>query len=277
MKLAFPKPLSASHRRPLAVIVTSVGLAVAVAGCVSQGDLQGLESRLTDVQQQLLKLQKDGASKAEIAELGGQLTEVSQALARGQEDVVTRLGELARQLEQLEAKLEDTNFRLAQLAQQIAATNQELQTLRDAAVLHQSPPPPVPSPTQDDPQALYDTAYEDYRRGNYDLAILGFLQYLEADPSPDLTDNATYWVGECYYHQGRYQKAITQYDQVLSRYEGSDRIPSALLRKGLAYLELDQQAQAVVQLQHVICDYGSTDEARLARQRLETLGIAAQC
>jgi hypothetical protein len=37
-----------------------------------------------------------------------------------------RLGELSSQIEQLQAKLEDTNYRLAQLSQQIASTNQEL-------------------------------------------------------------------------------------------------------------------------------------------------------
>ncbi|NJL29832.1 MAG: tol-pal system protein YbgF [Thermoanaerobaculia bacterium] len=266
--------MSLYRARPFAAVIA---LAMAAAGCVSQGDLQGIESRLTDVQQQLLQLRKDGSSKAEVAELGTQIGEGNRALASGQAEIATRLGELARQLEQLEAKLEDTNFRLAQLAQQIAATNQELQALRDAAALQQSPSPPAPSAAKGDPQALYETAYNDYQRGNYDLAILGFLQYLEGSPAEDLADNATYWVGECYYRQGRYQKAIAQYDEVLSRYEGSDRIPSALLRKGFAYLELDQQAQAVVQLQHVICDYASTDEARLARQRLQALGIEVQC
>lgn len=258
-------------------LAAAIALVTVAAGCVSQSDLQGIETRLTDVQQQLLALRKEGSSKAEVAALGTQLAEGNRALVAGQAEIATRLAELARQLEQLEAKLEDTNFRLAQLAQQIDATNQELQAFRDAASLQQSPPPAAPSTPKGDPQALYDTAYNDYQRGNYDLAILGFLQYLEADPAQDLADNATYWVGECYYRQGRYQKAIAQYDQVLSRYEGSDRIPSALLRKGFAYLELDQQAQAVVQLQHVICDYASTDEARLARQRLEALGIDVQC
>lgn len=249
---------------------------MAAAGCVSQSDLQGLESRLTDVQQQLLELRKEGSSKLELAELGTQLTGSSRVLADGQAEIATRLGEFSRQLEQLEAKLEDTNFRLAQLAQQIAATHQELQAFRDTALFQQSPPPP-PGGAKGDPQALYETAYNDYQRGNYDLAILGFLQYLEGEPAADLADNATYWVGECYYRQGRHQKAIEQYDLVLSRYEGSDRTASALLRKGFAYLELGQQAQAVVQLQHVICDYAATDEARLARQRLEALGIDVQC
>jgi len=270
------KTLRSTGLRPH--LLAGIALVVMPAlGCVSSSDIEKLETQLTDVQQQLLRLQKDGASKAQVEALGVAIAEQGTSLAEGQDAIEARLGELIERVDELELELEDTNFRLAQLAQQIAATNQELQAVRSAALARQSPPPPPPQSPQGDPQTLYDSAYNDFLKGNYDLAILNFLEFLENDPPADWADNATFWLGEAYYRQGKFQRAISQYEQVVSRYEGSEHISSALLKKGFAYLELGQRAQAVVQLQQVVCDYGDTEDAAIARQRLDALGIDVQC
>ena len=73
-------------------------------------------------------------------------------------------------------------------------------------------------------------------RGNYDLAVLGFRQYLESFPDTELADNASYWIGESYYSQGKYQQAIREFDGILRRYPRSDKLASGLLKKGYAYL-----------------------------------------
>lgn len=247
--------------------------------CASSTHFEDLKNQLSAVELQLLQLQKLSPAKTDLEALEASLDEKIQGLVKAQADLGVDLQALVTKIENLESKLEDTNFRLAQLAQQIAATNQELQEVRNVAKLAQTrtPPPPQLSPDLADPQTLYDTAYADYGRGSYDLAILGFRQYLETFPDTELADNATYWIGECYYRQSKFQEAISQFDEVLTRYERSDRVPSALLKKGYAYLELGQRAQGVVQLQSVICEYAGTDEARLARQRLQELGIDVEC
>jgi tol-pal system protein YbgF len=124
-----------------------------------------------------------------------------------------------------------------------------------------------------DPQGLYDAAYGDYVRGNYDLAIRQFQEYLRSFPDTEFSDNAAYWIGECYYRQNAFQRAITEFDRVLDRYPESDKVPSALLKKGYAYLELGERSQGVVQLQYVIREYPTSDEASLARQRLREIGV----
>ena len=124
----------------------------------------------------------------------------------------------------------------------------------------------------DDPQALCDTAYNDYLRGNYDLAILGFRRYSEAFPDTELADNATYWIGESYFSQAKYQQAIAQFDTILNDYPRSDKTASATLKKGYAYLELGLREQGEVQLRNVINRFPNSDEANLARQRLAASG-----
>ncbi len=268
--------------RPTATAARSNGprtaiaaLAVTVLGCVSSSDLDSIQTQLEDIQLQVLQLQKQSPSKTELADLETAISEQLQALLASGADVRTDLAAVSKRIEQLEAKLEDAHFRLAQVSQQIAATNQELQAVRNAAEEARARRAPAPSavvnPT--DPQALYDTAYNDYLQGNYDLAILGFRQYAETYRSTELADNATYWIGECYYRQGKFEKAIEQFDEVLARFERSDRIPSALLKKGYAYFELGQRAQGVVHLQSVIREHAGTDEASLASQRLREMGV----
>lgn len=246
--------------------------------CSSSTELEAISVQIRDVQQQLLQLQKASPSQDDVTALGARVDDRVASIQVTQADLATSVDSLALQVEQLQNKLEDTNFRLAQLALQIAATQKELQAVRLAAEEAQragAPSPPAEEPG--DPQALYDTAYNDYVAGNFDLAILGFRQYLESFPDTDQSDNAAYWLGECYYRQSRFKKAIEQFDLVLDRYETSDRAASALLKKGYAYLELNERAQGVVQLQKVICEHAGTDEAVLARNRLRELSIDVEC
>ena len=115
------------------------------------------------------------------------------------------------------------------------------------------------------PAELYDTAYGDYGKGRYALAIQGFQEYVDTYPNTDLTDNAQYWIGECHYAQKKYKEAVADFDRVLKQWPKSDKAPAAFLKKGYALLELGQKAEAVVELQYAIHEYPSAEEARLAR------------
>ncbi len=254
-----------------------MAVAVSALGCGSTStQLESIQKQLADIQLQVLQLQKQGPSKAQVEELESSVSGRIQDLLESEADLRLEVGTLAESIEQLEDKLEETNFRLQQLSQQIAATNQELQVVRNAAERARIPPPPRPAAPAD-PQALYDAAYNDYQQGNIDLAILGFQEYAEAYPDSELADNATYWLGECYYRQGKFQRAVAQYDVLLSDFQRSDHTASALLKKGYAYIELGERAQGIVQLQNVFCEYRGTDEARLAGQRLQEMGIDVTC
>lgn len=269
----------------LAETALRVGAALFAAstlGCLSSSDLDGLETQLRDVQVQLLELRKEAPRAEDLARLEQALDDRLSSLVRSQTDLVNDVDELTEQVERLQAKLDDTNFRLAQLAQQIAATNQELQAVRSAAeeARREQPAPPrrrATTPDSSDPQVVYDSAYNAYVAGNLDLAILGFRQYLDEHAQTALADNATYWLGECYYRQGRFRQAVERYDEVLGDFEESDRAASAQLKKAYALLELGNRDEGIDELRRAACDYVGTDEALLAQQRLEELGFDAGC
>jgi len=123
------------------------------------------------------------------------------------------------------------------------------------------------------PDELYRSAYEDYMRGNYDLAADGFNEYLRRWPQTELSDNALYWIGECYDAQDKTQEALDTFSKVLEDYPMSDKAAAAQLKKGLLYLKLDDQGQAVVNLQYVVYEHPGTREADLAREQLKSLGM----
>ena len=287
--------------RPRLQLSAGVLLAAVVGavGCVSADDIEGLHRQMNDIETQIQALERKSSSKEEVARLNSSVSEQTQQLLKSNADTGVKLGELSTAIEQLQAKLEDTNRRLSQLSQQIAETQGDLLRMRGGtSALPPGTPPGSPStnpasprigepstnPGRTDavarpaagPSELYDTAYADYTKGRYALAIQGFQEYLQAYPSTDLSDNAQYWIGESHYAQKKYAEAIADFDRLLKEWPKSDKAPAALLKKGYALLELGQKAEAVVQLQYVIHEHPASEEARLARARLKTIGVEAR-
>ncbi len=274
------------HRRavlgPLAL-----GAALCAAGCVGSSDIDGLHRQMNDIEKEIQSLERKSSSKEEVSRLNANVSQQTEQLLKSNADTGIKLGELTAKMEQLESKLEDTNRRLAQLSQQIAETQGELSRLRSSAAGAPggaAPPAGGPEEPPDaavrppdgghpSPSELYDTAYGDYNKGRYALAIQGFQDYLTAYPSTDLSDNAQYWIGECHYAQKKYQDAIADFDKLLKSWPRSDKSAAGLLKKGYALMELGQKAEAVVELQYVIHEFPAAEEARLARARLRSLGI----
>lgn len=258
------------------------GLLAVGCASVTREDVDSIQAQLSDIQNQIDQFQQQAPSKTEVQSLESQVAEELESLLRSEADMQVRLQELRTQIEQLRAQLEDTNYRLSQVSQQIAATNQELQAFRAMQRRNLESGGGTGGPTSSDlgdpqtvdPETLYQTAYQDYTQSNFALAIDGFREYLRNFPETDLSDNATYWIGESYYRQGMFRRAIGQFEAVLQRYPRSDKVPSALLKKGYAHLELGEGDPGIAELRRVIRDYPNSDEANLARERLRDLGAS---
>jgi tol-pal system protein YbgF len=226
------------------------------------------------------QLRQQSPSKGEVQDLEAQMGRQMENLLRSEADMQVQLKDLSAQIDQLRAQLEDTNYRLAQVSQQIAATNQELRAFRETAARQPAEgtgaPGLGPAATPARPEELYQASYQDYTQGNYDLAVRGFQEYLRSFPDTDLSDNATYWIGECHYRQRLYRRAIEQFDRVLRDFPRSDKTASAVLKKGYALIELGERAQGISELRRVVREHPTSDEANLARQRLRELGVDAR-
>jgi tol-pal system protein YbgF len=276
--------------RPLVFATLAVpGLLLGTA-CVSSSDIDGLHRHLNEVEKEVQAVERKSSSKEEVAKLNTSVAQQTTQLLKSNADMGVKLNEMTSKMEQLEAKLEDTNRRLSQLSQQIAETQGDLARMRGGSSAGGSPPsgsalPPTTDTTvvrppsggqQPSPSELYDTAYSDYGKGRYALAIQGFQDYLKLYPSTDLSDDAQYWIGESHAAQKNYKEAVADFDRLLRQWPKSNKASAALLKKAYALLELGQKAEAVVQLQYVIHEYPASEEARLARARLKSLGVDAR-
>lgn len=238
-------------------------------GCVSSGDIDLLHREITDVGKRVDDLARATSGKEDVAALSRTVSQQTSQLLKSNADIQQEIRALREQMETLQAALEATNQRLGQLSQELAAAREKLQAVGTA----QGAAPPAPGAQVSEPAQLYNSAYEDYMRGNYDLAIQGFSEYLRRYPETELADNALYWIGECHYSKKDYDKAIETFTQLLNTYKTSDKAAAALLKKGFAYLEKGDKSQAVINLQYVVFEYPASPEASLAKERLARLGV----
>ena len=265
---------------------TSAVAVALLAGCVTSSDMQQLQNQIADLQEQVAQLKQTASSKEEVQNVNAKIADQTQQLLKSNATLVAKVDQMDEKINNSQGSIEQTNYRMDKIAQQVTQAQKDLDDLKAGAARSaaatappgtQPPltevsvaPPPVPG---EDPMQMYQAAYRDYQRGNYDLSIAGFREFIAKNPNSDLADNAAYWVGESLFSQKKYREAIEQFDSVVTTYPKSDKVPGALLKKGYSYISLGERAQGVVQLQYVVHEHPNTQEASLARQRLKQLGI----
>lgn len=267
----------------------ALAAAFAAAGCISTSDFQRAQDQIAELQEELANVKRTSAGKEEVQGVNVRIAEQTETLLRSNATLVAKVAELEDRMQNAQGADETTSHRIDQLAAQLTQNQRELENLKaliaaQAAASPAAPAPgggvasgemtvPAPAAPAGDPMDTYQAALRDYQRGNYDLAIEGFREFVAANPRADLADNAAYWIGESLFSQKKYRDAIEQFDSVVNNYPKSDKVPGALLKKGYAYINVGERAQGVVQLQYVLHEHPKSQEAALARQKLKQLGI----
>ncbi|HEY5611119.1 MAG TPA: tol-pal system protein YbgF [Thermoanaerobaculia bacterium] len=256
--------------------------AILLTACVSSSDIERLQSQVSDLQDQISDLKRVASSREDVQKINESLAKQTEAITKQSADLRVKVDELDDRLQNAQGGIEQTNYRIDRIVQQLTQAQKDVAELKLS--LRMGAPAGgssggeirdeinVEGPSED-PLEVYQSAYRDYQRGNYDLALQGFRDYLKKNPNTDLSDNAAYWIGESLFSQRKHREAIAQFDQVITSFPKSDKVPAALLKKGYAYVEVGEKAQGVIQLQYVIHEHPSSQEASLARQKLKSLGI----
>jgi tol-pal system protein YbgF len=118
---------------------------------------------------------------------------------------------------------------------------------------------------------LYKEAYETYQKGDLEGARRKFESFLKQYPHTELSDNAQFWIGETYYQKKDFEKAILEYEKAITKYPEGDKISAALFKQALAFSELGDKSSARNLLRRVIERYPQSEQADMAKKRLETL------
>jgi tol-pal system protein YbgF len=119
-----------------------------------------------------------------------------------------------------------------------------------------------------DKESRYAAAYDLFKDEKFDKSREAFDGFLKQYPDTEFSDNAQYWLGECYYFEKKYEKAIVEYDKVIKNFPEGNKVPFALYKQGLSFLNLGEKASGKLLLQQVARDYPDTSQARMAREKL---------
>jgi tol-pal system protein YbgF len=133
------------------------------------------------------------------------------------------------------------------------------------------PPVPVPPPSNISPQEAYRMAYNDYLKGNYDLAVESFKLYRQQFADSPLADNALYWIGECHFSQKKFEEAIDDFNEVILAYPQGDKAAAAYLKKGISYMELGKKEEALAAFKLLVSKYPLSEETRIAQDKIKEL------
>ncbi|MGD0917554.1 MAG: tol-pal system protein YbgF [Thermodesulfobacteriota bacterium] len=116
---------------------------------------------------------------------------------------------------------------------------------------------------------LYKDAYETLQKGDLEKARRKFEAFLKQYPNTELSDNAQFWIGETYYLKKDFEKAILEYEKAITKYPEGDKVPAALFKQALAFLELGEKSSARDLLKRVIDRYPHSEQAEMAKKKLE--------
>jgi tol-pal system protein YbgF len=251
-------------------------------------DVQVLKKQLFAMEERLARSAEDiTALKAQIRDLQS-LVKLLQAEQTNIED---NIKSIPSQYQFLLDKVDQVNLLLAKISEDLltmkgappagpepgqetqehSAAEKQPAAEKPPAAAERQNPPPAPVQTGLSPQEVYNTAYADYLKGNFDLATDGFKIYRDSFPDSPLADNALYWIGECSFSQKKYIEAVDAFNELILNYPQSDKIAAAYLKKGLALTELGRADEALVVFKLLISKYPLEEESRIAQEKIKDL------
>jgi tol-pal system protein YbgF len=241
-------------------------VALLFAGCARQQDLLRVEERVQQIQndQRILR--------ASIRHIDSLITQSSVEDNQMRAEMRSAISDLNIELQQLQNRLDDL--------QQIVYTASQRGTGQSLTI---TPPPSKDTTAQQadtsgteatsrvDCMQIWDTAFKDMFRGQYDLAISGFNDYLETCPEGELADNSQYWIAEAYYEMKQYERAIQEYDTLISKYPDTEKKVTSYYKLGRSYEELGDKKKALDYFLILQNEYPGSVEHEQVRDKIPAL------
>ncbi len=122
-----------------------------------------------------------------------------------------------------------------------------------------------------DPEELYNSAYSKLNKKDFQGARKEFREFLELFSQTEYSDNAQFWIGECYYREKRYEEAILEFEEVIKKFPQGNKLPDALLKQAFSFIALNDANSAKLLLQKIIDRYPTSAQAEIAKNKLKSL------
>jgi tol-pal system protein YbgF len=262
-------------RRPAMSALTAVRTAAALLGltlgaqALAQGlfddnearrriDLlrQELEAKQRSSEERMTKLESAAADRAGILELSNQINALRDEIAR-----------MRGQMELLANQADNADKRQKDLYLDIDTRLRKLEQASEKSAAEKPPATAEAEPSPAENKA-YQAALEQFKLGNYPLAVSAMQGFLVTYPNSTLAPNAQYWIGMAYSGQRDYKNAITAQRKLLSTWPDSPKAPDALLSIASSQETMGDRRSAQKTLEELVVKYPASSSAASAKQRL---------
>lgn len=247
------------------------------AGCALKGDVRRVELQVEALRVE--RIRADSQHAATIDTVRALLGAVQDKIAAQQAylvqlrgDMKTDLLAVQQQLVSVQELTGQSQQRLTELRGRLEAqARQPLPVLDTSRAAPGVPVGPSGNPAGPGPDQMWDLSLQQFRRGSPATARLGFREFLRVFPSDERAPDALFHIGETFAGESA-DSAATVYQQVVKTYPNSPRAPSALYKLGLLAEQRGDKAAARTYYARVIAGYARSEEANLARDKLQRLG-----
>jgi tol-pal system protein YbgF len=222
-----------------------------------QQENRAIEERLGKIESSV----NSNPSRDAIIDLAGQIDALRGDMAklRGQIEVLNNQAEVAeRRQKDLYLDIDTRLRKLEQAREQAAAQPPAAQTPGASA---------EPEPSAAETRA-YQAALDQFKLGNYALAVSAMQGFLVTYPSSKLAPNAQYWIGMAHSGQRNYKEAIAAQRKLLAAWPDSEKAPDAMLSIASAQETMGDRKSAQRTLEELIARYPSSSSAAAAKQRI---------
>ncbi|HYT03740.1 MAG TPA: tol-pal system protein YbgF [Gemmatimonadales bacterium] len=252
--------------------VLGLGLA---AGCALKGDVRRVELQVEALKTD--RTRADAERAAQIDSVRALLVAVQQGLAAQQAYLVQMRGDMKTDLLAVQQQLVTVQELTGQSQQRLTELRGRLEEQArqpiPAPVIDTARPgtPSPAAPGGPGPNQMFDLSLQQFRRGSLATARVGFREFLRVFPTHDRAPDALFYVGETFAGENA-DSAAAVYQQVVKTYPNSSRAPAALYKLGLLAEQRGDKAAARTYYARVVAGYPRSDEANLARDKLQRLG-----
>lgn len=208
-------------------------------------------------------------------QLKDSLKEMQTLIAAPVATLNTRIDSLGTDMSSLSEAVKEMS---ARMSKQQALLN-DIKTL--VATLQAQPKPEVVAPPKPDGppagtshQTVYEAAYGDKDKGNFDQAFNEFQDYLKWWPTGEYAPNCHFYIGEIYLNKKDYEGAVSSFNLLLEKFPDSNKAPDAMFLKARALMNSDKKNSAIRTLDELIKTYPNTESARKARQLKQSVAPA---
>lgn len=222
---------------------------------VLRGDVQAGQRA---IEERLSKIEAAASDRGALLDLASQLENLRSELAR-----------MRGQIEVLANQVENADKRQKDLYVDIDTRLRKLEQAREqAAAVPEKPPAPTEAEASPGETRAYQAALDQFKLGNYGLAVSAMHGFLVTYPNSALAPNAQYWIGMAHSGQRDYKNAIAAQQKLLISWPQSDKAPDAMLSIASAQETMGDRRSATRTLEELIARYPASGAAVSAKQRI---------